>query len=149
MILHPMRRSGAVITETALILPLFLLLIFGMFDIGVGILRSQSLSQTARTAARIAIVHGDLAPNALGAWGPNTYGPTALSDSGPIATAVRSSLAGIDPLTVFLTIEWIDGSNHEENRVRVTLTHSYQPVTGYVIQTNLELRASSTMYITH
>jgi hypothetical protein len=150
---HPTRtpaaaRRGATLVEAALIFPVFLLLILGMIDLGVYFSRSNMLSMVARQGARRAIVHGAMAPPALGTWGPATYGPLPLSDSGAIAQEIQPFLAGIDPSEVTITVEWLDNSNVAGSRVRVTLTHDYSSTTTLGLGT-LALRASSTMLITH
>ncbi len=142
------RRKGATLVEAALVLPVFLMLIVGMIDLGLGVLQAHVLSTAARQAARQAIVRGGLA-SGLGSWGPGEYGPVSLADSGAIAQAIRSYVPGIDPSTVTVDVQWLDGSNQPESRVRVTLTHAYQPITTYVVSGTIPLTASSTMRIAH
>lgn len=52
-------RGGQALVEFALVLPLFLTLVLGIFDIGRVIWAHNSLENAAREAARYAIVHGD------------------------------------------------------------------------------------------
>ena len=51
-------RSGAVALEMALILPVFLLIIFGIFEFGRAMMVQQILTNGAREGARRAIVPG-------------------------------------------------------------------------------------------
>lgn len=49
--------SGQTLVETALILPLFLMIVTGIIVIGIGVFYQQQLSNTAREAARYAAIH--------------------------------------------------------------------------------------------
>jgi Flp pilus assembly protein TadG len=142
-------RRGASLAEAALVIPVFLALVVGMIDLGIGVLHWCVLSEAARHGARQAIVHGALAPPSLGNWGPATYGPVAATDSNPIASAVRTALAGMDPSTVTVKVEWLDGDNQPDHSVRVTLGHTYKPLTGLIFSSSFSLGAGSTMRIAH
>jgi Flp pilus assembly protein TadG len=52
------RQDGQSLVEFALVLPIFLLLVFAIFDVGRVVWASDSLANAAREAARYAIVHG-------------------------------------------------------------------------------------------
>lgn len=52
------RRRGSVITESAIVLPVLLLLIIGTLVGGFGIFRYQQIALLAREGARYASVHG-------------------------------------------------------------------------------------------
>src|SRR5262245_26201074 len=56
-------RRGAVLAEAAIVIFVFLILVFGMMDLGIGVARNNALSQAARQGVRQAIVHGRLAPS--------------------------------------------------------------------------------------
>lgn len=63
MVLDPVRRvyttrHGATVVETALVLPVLFLFIYGIVVGGVGVFRYQAMSSLAREAARYASVHG-------------------------------------------------------------------------------------------
>lgn len=138
--------------EAAIIIPVFLALVLGMFDVGIGVFHQYVLSQAARQGVRRAIVHGSLARASWngGSWGTTTYGPTAATASDPRAQAVAQSLPGLDPAQVNLQIDWIDGSNKAEKRVRVTVSTSWTPLTSYIVGgTPITLSATSTMPIAH
>jgi Flp pilus assembly protein TadG len=49
-------QRGQALVEFALILPIFLLILFGLFDFGRAIYAYNTISQAAREAARLAIV---------------------------------------------------------------------------------------------
>jgi len=51
-------RRGAAIVEMAVVLPLFVLLVFGMIEFGRALMVSQLLTNAAREAARVAVSNG-------------------------------------------------------------------------------------------
>ena len=53
------RVRGQALVEFALVLPIIVLLIFGLVDVGRAVFTYNTLSQSARQAARIAIVNQD------------------------------------------------------------------------------------------
>ena len=54
-------RSGQSLAEFALVLPIFLVLFFAVFDLGSAIFTFNSLTNAAREGARLAIVNQDTA----------------------------------------------------------------------------------------
>jgi Flp pilus assembly protein TadG len=142
-------RSGAVMVETAIILSVYLLLIIGTFDLGIATFRYNTISQAARQGARKAIVHGKLAPPTMAPWGPATYNGTA-SDGSVFAQAVSPMLAGF-PLNNFaIKVEWLDGDNLVQQRVRFTVSTTHQPIlTSVFSNSSYPQSAASTMPIAH
>jgi Flp pilus assembly protein TadG len=59
--MKPRRRDarGQSMVELALVLPVFILLLVAIFDLGHVVWANDTLSNAAREAARFAIVHGD------------------------------------------------------------------------------------------
>jgi Flp pilus assembly protein TadG len=146
---HKEARPGATIVEAAIVLTVFLMLVLCMIDIAIEKLRLHILSEAARQGARAAIVHGSRA-KALGPWGPGQYGPALASSSDPQAQAIAPFLAGIDPSTVNVTYQWLDGSNAAKARVCVTLTNMWTPIVqSFLGNDSYTLSASSTMPIAH
>lgn len=58
----PDRNRGQTIVETALVLPLFLTVIFGIIIVGIGVFYQQQLTNVAREAARYAAIHSATEP---------------------------------------------------------------------------------------
>lgn len=116
---HP--RHGVVSAESALVSVVLVVFILAFVELGLGVARSNSLSDCARQAARYTALHGSDSNAPLGTetWIGN------LSDNHPIAAAIRNRLLAMSPSDVNITVEWPDGSNEVSDRVRVTLT--YQP----------------------
>jgi Flp pilus assembly protein TadG len=79
------RRDGAVTVEAALVLPICLIFLFGIFEYGRYVMFVQILTNAAREAARYAVTHVD--PVVIGS---TTYGD-ALSD---VEAVLTRSLAG-------------------------------------------------------
>lgn len=52
------RRTGQALVEFAIVVPIFLTMLFGMIDLGRVVWANDSLANAAREAARFAIVHG-------------------------------------------------------------------------------------------
>lgn len=50
---------GQTLVEFALIVPLFLLIVIGLFDVGRGVFAYNTVANSARAAARVAIVNQD------------------------------------------------------------------------------------------
>ena len=146
-------RRGATVLEMAIILMIFLVLTLGMLDLGVGIFRYHVIANSARHAARRAIVHGELA-SALGPWGPGTIDVAASANGVPIVGAtgegVQPLLVGCDLSQTRVRAEWIDGGNAVGQHVRVTISSPYRPVMLFIFPgTTKTLSASSTMEIAH
>lgn len=54
---HHSASGGQTLVETALVLPLFLMVIFGIITLGIGIFYQQQLANVAREGARYASIH--------------------------------------------------------------------------------------------
>jgi len=142
-------RSGAVMVEMAVILSVYLLLILGTFDLGIATYRYNTISHAARQGVRQAIVHGKLAPPLMAAWGPATYNGTA-GDGSVFAEAVSPMLVGFPLNDVAIQVEWIDGGNAVQQRVRFTVTTTYRPILTSVFSGSAYPQsAASTMPIAH
>src|SRR5512135_973199 len=68
-------RRGAALVELSVVLMMFLTLVLGMLDLGIGVFEYNTISQVARAGARKAITHGYLAAynSTMNAWGPTNY----------------------------------------------------------------------------
>lgn len=135
--------------EMAIILNVFMLLVLGIVDLGLATYRYNTLSQAARQGARQAIVRGSLAPPAMAAWGPTTHTGTA-GDGSVYAQAVSPMLVGFALDDVTLRIEWPDGGNSLQQRVRCTVATEYRPIlTSFFSSSSYTQSAASTMPISH
>ena len=113
------RTRGQTMVEFALVLPLFVMLLFGIVVLGIGIFYQQQLTNAAREAARYASVHSataqqptvsklDPADGALGAFKPLSYIEyDRPSESWPHMTAAARSLVfGLNPASVNVAACW-------------------------------------------
>jgi Flp pilus assembly protein TadG len=155
-------RRGAVTVEAAIVIPVFLLMVIGMIDLGLGMARRATLSHACREGARQAAVHGRFAPAGWngGPWGtaaiasaPAGTIPTIIQQAdvdGWPANAVRPMLVNCSPSETTVQVEWLDSSDLPEKRVRVTVTSSYRPMTTWLFGgAPITLRATSTVLISH
>jgi Flp pilus assembly protein TadG len=145
-------RRGATLAETAVVSIVLLILILGMLDLGIEVLRYNSVSHAARQGARQAIVHGALAPASLqgGPWGPATINTHANASGIPAVAALEPYLFTCDPDQTTIKLEWPDGGNDPGKRVRVTVTTAYQPMMTFIFgNLSITLQASSTAVISH
>jgi hypothetical protein len=144
---HP--RRGAAIVEGAFVLSVLLTVLFGMFDVGLAVLRQNTLAEAVRVLARSAIVHGALANSQVGAWGAGTISTTA-ADASPAASVVKPLLVTMNPSAVSLSLQWLDGDNQPGHRVVAKLSYQHQPMIPFILgSAPINLSATSTMRIAH
>lgn len=149
---RPRNRRGATVLELSLTLLVFLTLTLGVLDLGIGVFRSHVLSQAARHAARRAAVHGELSNTP---WHSETPLSVSANDNSEDIVSgqddgIQAMLVGCDLANTDITINWLDGSNEVDQRVRVTITSPYQPAMSFIFGNNQRtLSASSTMRIAH
>jgi Flp pilus assembly protein TadG len=143
-------------TEVAIIIPVFLTLALGTIDLGLAVFRNHEVAEASRQGARIASVHGSLAPSG---WDGGTWGTSAYSGTGDsadaIPTAIRNAgaLAGLKTSDVHISVQWLDGSNNVLNgdcRVQVAVSTTWTPLFSYVFGgRTVTLSATSIMPIAH
>lgn len=142
------RRSGAALIESAVVLSVMLLVLFGVLDLGLAALHSNNLTDVAQQLTRAAVVRGKNA-TALTAWGPATYHGTGAS-AGEIGTLTAASLQIIKKEKVSITVEWLDGGNDDGDRVRTTLNYLHPFIVPQLFGfSSCQLKAVSTMRVSH
>lgn len=142
------RARGAALLEGTIVLLVFLAIVFAMFDLGVAVMRENTLAEAARRLAREAIVHGDLAPPERSSWGPGRYLGNA-ADNTEIADAVRPALVTLEPRNVAIDVAWPDGDNRTGDRITVVLEYSHRTILPGILGSSLGLRGEATMRIEH
>lgn len=107
-------ERGASLVEFAVILPLFMLLVFGIMEAGWFFSQSVELRNAAREGARLAVVDYGTGPEIR----LETCSRAALSGSGAIVTIERSSTmdTSFDPVS--------------PESITVTMTKTYESLTG-------------------
>lgn len=116
-------EAGQAITEFALVLPIFLMTIFGTIDLARAVWEENELAFAAREGTRFAIVHG--------AYSDSPAGPGSATYSAPdqdtaVTAAVLRYTIGIPNVTVQAT--WPDGGNDRNSRVAVDVSAPFVPL---------------------
>jgi Flp pilus assembly protein TadG len=166
---RPIRR-GAALTEAAIVLPVFLTMALGTIDLGLAVFQNHQVSEASRQAARIASVHGSLAPSGWngGIWGTAAYssGPlNAASDIKATTLVNAGAFTGLNLANTTLAIQWPQGANNATspyspgnanytapgtNSVQVTVSSTWTPLIFYVFgNKTVTLSATSIMPIAH
>lgn len=142
-------RSGVTLVENAIVLSMLAMTIFCMLDLGLAVLRYNTLSEAARRLAREASLHGELAAPERPIWGTETHEGNAADDS-EFAEVIATKLVTIDPADVAMQIDWIDGGNAVGDRVRVRLIYLHNTMIPLFLGGGIwELSATSIMRIVH
>ncbi len=100
--------------ELAVVLPLLLVAVLGMVDLGRGVWIKHTLSHISREAARYASVRSARSDDPA----------TAVK----LASRARSEAAGIDLDRLDVVTTWNPG-NQPNARVRVQVSYQFEPVT--------------------
>jgi hypothetical protein len=139
-------RRGQALVETALVLPILVLLLVGLFDVGRAIWLSNTLATAVREGTRYGVVHGALSGSPTGP-GSSSYTPP---DTDTVITAhVRSYATGV-PSNLTVQSTWPDGNANRGSRIVVSASFPFTPILSQVFLgggLNVTLRSSSTLVI--
>lgn len=145
------RRQGATLVETAITLSAFLMLVLGMLDLGIGVLRYNTLAAAARMGGRAAIVHGSLAPPELAAWDNQTGTDGVSAVILPLLNA-----EGIQDESITVAVTYADGPdkgttpNDPGDTVTVQVSVPYKPAFAALLGLpNITLTSRTTMSMAH
>ena len=116
-------RAQALV-EFALVLPLFLLIVTGIFDVARAVWQENSLAYASREGTRYAIVHGSGGSPVVGPCS-NCVDPVTNNLS-YLVSAVTSNAIGVYNITV--TVDYPDGDNQRNHRVTVDATAPFVPM---------------------
>jgi Flp pilus assembly protein TadG len=120
------RDEGAQsIVEFALVLPIFLLVVFGIIDLARAVWEENELAFAAREGTRWAIVHGSTAAVRAGPGSVSYSAGPPSSDTG-VTAAVTNYTIGIPGVVV--TAAWPDGNNNRNSRVSVDVSADFVPL---------------------
>ncbi len=136
---------GQALSEFAIVVPVFLLILLGIFETGRFIFNYEALNNATREGARYAIVHGD---NSFCPSGPPPPGHTNACDpSGSrVLQRVRDTAYGIAPADVVPSATW-DPNNRRGNTVKVTATYTYTSFVPLLFLPPITVSAESTLVI--
>lgn len=138
-------RAQALV-ETALVLPLLLLLIVGLFDVGRAVWLSNTLATAVREGSRYGVVHGALSGAPTGP-GSATYTPPDTDTA--ITAHVRRYASGV-PGSLTVRSTWPDGNANRGSRIVVSASFPFVPILSQVFLgggLGITLQSSSTLVI--
>jgi hypothetical protein len=161
--------SGQSLTEFALVVPIFLLIMIAVFDLGRVIWANNSLTSAAREAARFAIAHGGSKSTAcpVGPPIPNVTVIPAASASCPFPSpskqavrnvAVQHAVAGGRGLAVTVCYgancsgdtDAVGATNRRGTPVTVRVTSTVGLAAGaFLGQGDYAVAGAVTMYVSH
>jgi hypothetical protein len=145
--MRPARR-GSQLLEGAIVLGIVVVLVLSGLDLALALTRYQSLCDASRRAVRAATVRGSKALQ-LGPLGPSPL-EFAADHASPVAAACRTVLIAMEPAEVTIRVEWPDGGNQFDQRVRASLAYEHQPIVPIWSATGgIRLTATSTLPIAH
>ena len=119
------------LVEFALTLPLFLLIVTGLFDVGRAVWQENTLAFAAREGTRYAIVHGSAGVPAVGPCSTHpcpASGPEfTTSELQYIVAAVQNNAIGVPNVSV--TIDYLTLNDNNRNQsVSVDATAPFVPL---------------------
>jgi len=120
-------RTAVTTLETAFLLPILLLVLLTMLDLGLASVRHSALTSAARVLVREASFRSADAPAPLTAWGPATMAGNA-GDGSAASLFVRNRLPTMTAADVDYQLQWIDPAVGARGRVQATLTFRHQPL---------------------
>jgi len=162
--------QGQTLVEFALVLPVFLLLLVAIFDLGHVVWANDTLANAAREATRFAIVHGGSASTAcpVGPPGGNAVIPPASTDCpypSPSTQAIkdaainwaRSSGTDVTVQVCYWAVTACTGDTNEAGatsdrgqKVTVTVTSTVAlAAPSFFGLGGVSLRATTTMLVNH
>ena len=139
------RSRGQALIETALMMPILVILLVGLFDLGRAVWLSNTLATAVREGTRYGIVHGVLSASPTGPGAP-TYTPPDVDTA--ITAAVARYAIGAGGLIVHAT--WPDGNANRGSRIVVSATLPFTPILSSAFIGNalrVTLQSSSTLVI--
>jgi Flp pilus assembly protein TadG len=129
------RRSGQALVEFALVIPLFLLLLAGMVDFGLGLNASITVTNAAREGARL----GTINPNAVSIQARALSMTSGLDQTKVSVTSVCKRPTGSTPSTCTFTT-WQVGDS-----VRVTVDYDYSMLWPLAFGNTIHLSSTTEM----
>jgi hypothetical protein len=140
------RRNAQTLAEFAIVVPVFIILMMGVFDLGLGIYKFNGVSQAAREIARAASVHPCINSDAC-----------TLGDTPEVAAVIAVQRSLIPNLgTPIFRCVYPDGTLVAGSgggcspgfSIRVTIAAPYEPITPLLgLIANFDLKSSSTIKI--
>lgn len=115
--------SGQSLVEFALVLPLILLIVTGLFDVARATWQENTLAYAAREGTRYAIVHGSGSVDGTVVYPGNDQ---------PVIDTVRAAAVGVG--NVGVVVSWVDSGCYDRNcRVAVDATSAFVPIPSHFL----------------
>jgi Flp pilus assembly protein TadG len=133
---HAARRSGAALVEAAFVVPVILLLLYGIFCGAIMVITVDQVDTAAREAARFASTRG-------ASYAFNTGNPAATSTD--ISNFAQSQGVTLDSSAMNVSVSW-DTSNRPGNYVTVQVVYNWPGLGPFGAQT---FTATSTQLVTY
>ena len=111
-------ESGQSLVEFALIIPVILLIITGLFDAGRAVWQENTLAYAAREGTRYAIVHGSTSGTPVG--------PCSSCGDPTVLAVVQKASVGVANITILL--DYPDGNNDRNSRVTIDASAPFVPL---------------------
>jgi Flp pilus assembly protein TadG len=147
------RKRGQAVVEFALVIPLFMLILSGIMDFGVGLFQRMTIINAAREGARAAV----MVPKVTGtttvslidvqnaAWGASTsaaaQGGVSITNSNVAITCLQTSVSITSPATISC-----DGATSQDS-VRVSVSYTYHTFFPLLFGASFGLGATVQMVI--
>lgn len=126
-------ERGQSLVEFAIMVPVLVVLLVGLADVGRAYLAYTTLGNAVREAARDAAVRGS---GSAAPWGP------AANDAS-VTAAVRARATGLDAPAVSVSSSWPQGNNARGSEVVISASYAFQPVAAAVLG-NISFSLSAT-----
>jgi Flp pilus assembly protein TadG len=139
-------RQGQSLVEFALVLPVLVVMLLGLFDAGRAVIGYTTISNAARVGARVAIVN-----QSNDASCPDRVADPSAPLTFKCAAAAQTTGLGVSPASIPDLVVTGTGCPEIGCDVTVTVNYVYQPITpviGNLIGT-ISLVATETMKIEH
>lgn len=106
------------LVEFALILPLILLIVTGVFDLARAVWQENTLAYAAREGTRYAVVHGSTSTTPIG--------PCTNCSNATVLTVVQNASIGVPGITI--VIDYPDGNNDRNSRITLDARAPFVPL---------------------
>lgn len=116
-------RRGATLVETALVLMMLFVMVFGIFEFGMTAVRQNILDEAAHRLARAAAIRGE--DSSMGNWGPAAISST-LDEQADFIAEVGPAAYMLDASQVNVEMSWQNdmATTNSELTVQVTCQQS-------------------------
>lgn len=137
--LRPSRQRGQELVEFAIVLPLLLIIVIGVMDLGRAFHASITVANASRAGARYAV-----------SFGYTNNGATVTPNEGEIRARVTQEAANsgiiIDPLLIDIECSTIS-CNKGTDSITVTVTYNFPLLFNSIIGTGFDMTHSTEMKI--